>query len=106
MVVLWKSKERKEAQLFWSEAPAKTFRWVLLIQDGGIGFSHEFSDLENEEDVWHPAPKHYMMYLRRKFSFKREHSFYNEPHDELSLGFLHFEWSGKWCEKCFSGQKK
>lgn len=53
---------------------------------------------------WHDcASSYYMVVLGWAWSWGRGHMYYDGPHDSVDIGFLHFNWSGEWCDRCYQG---
>ena len=80
--------------------PAAGWRWVLHTERGrGIGWSMQSWDRKAQE--WHFLHTHYyLLTITPHWYWGRHHAYYDGPHDSFDLGFIHFCWSGRWCEKC------
>lgn len=73
-------------------------RWVLDIGWKYIQIAYQYCDKSGEWQF--PAAAYYSINLTSHWAFGRHHMYYDGPHDSFSIGFIHFCWSGKWCEKC------
>lgn len=77
-------------------------RWVFNFnfkRGFSIGFMNQY---RNNNHGWRHGGNYYTFNITSYWSFGRSHNYYDGPHDAFSLGFIHFCWSGDWCEKCYS----
>jgi hypothetical protein len=44
--------------------------------------------------------------LDRQWRWGRTHVYYNAPHDQFSIGPLHFCWSLDWCDDCLGNESE
>lgn len=80
----------------------RQWRWVLEIKWRGVEWRQECRTESNK--TWFPAGAYYCLNVSRHFKLGRSHAYYAGPHDAFSLGFLHYCWSGDWCQKCHDGE--
>lgn len=79
-------------------------RWVFNISFLCIEIKREVH--WKSENKWSSGGRYYALSLSKHFiSFGRSHAYYDGPHDAFSLGFLHYAWSGDWCDKCYGGNE-
>jgi hypothetical protein len=97
-MIIWKSKENRQIR-----GRARTnvlgYRWVFEVSTKLVGISHQYLGSISKE--WHYAQRYYSLNFTRKFLLGRSHAYYDGPHDRYSLGFLHVNWSDKWCQQCY-----
>lgn len=78
------------------------WRWSFDISWFELSLNQEYkSDIRPE---WSEAVKYYCFSIRKYYAWGSSHVYYDCPHCMLSLGFIHFNWSG-WrgdCKKCMS----
>lgn len=84
------------------EVGYRQWRWVLDVSWTSIEWRCEY---RSEKDrTWRYASGYYCLNLTKHFRLGRGHNYYDGPHDSFSLGFLHYCWSGDWCQKCYDGE--
>ncbi len=76
------------------------YRWALEVGLFNVGIFHQYLSVHNKE--WYHGGRYYDVAITREWRWGREHLYYDGPHDGLSLGFLHINWSGEWCDKCYA----
>jgi len=74
------------------------YRWIFEINYFCIGFAHQCQS--TSDGKWNLAGSYYYIDINRFWRFGRTHAYYDGPHDGFSIGFIHFNWSGNWCDKC------
>lgn len=75
------------------------YRWALELSGLSIGFYHQYQAAIG--GAWRHGGRYYNTSITSYHAWGRSHSYYNGPHDCLSLGFLHLNWSGDWCDRCY-----
>lgn len=107
-MILWKSKINRNVRECAKDS-ISGFRTVFEVgffsnwRDGwGIGFVSQYQEKDTGE--WHLASHYHEMTITPHWRWGREHIYYDGPHDSFSLGFIHFVWSGAWCQKCADGE--
>lgn len=88
------------------EAPDNPYysawRWAFKIDTWSVGFNSEHRSRQTGE--WNLSGLYYEANVTRYFLWGFHHDYYDGPHCGLSIGWLHFNWSGNpwtyWCEKC------
>lgn len=81
-------------KVFWVSLDRRSF-WV--------GFHGEH--LSDHDDEWHIGVGYHNLSINfDRWEWGRSHMYYDGPHDSFSLGYVHFNWQGDWCEKCYSGE--
>ena len=63
-----------------------------------IGFMHQYRSVESG---WRCGAGYYAFNMTAYWHWGRSHNYYDGPHDGFSLGYLHYTWSGDWCDKCY-----
>lgn len=79
------------------------WRWVFKIDMWSIGFIREHQDKVNGEWDW--AGLYYEVNVTKHFLWGFHHDYYDGPNCGLSIGWIHFNWTGLpwanyWCKKC------
>lgn len=106
-MILWTGKVTEETEPAIEHMGRRSWRWVLETdawRDGGslfgvgIGFAQQYRSERDPE--WGRAVHYYEITITRHFALGEEHAYYDGPHCSFSLGWIHFNWSGDWCEKC------
>jgi hypothetical protein len=75
-------------------------RWVLDVELFSISIE-EMADVADYEHVL----RYVNCSLTKHFMIGQSHAYYDGPHCGFSLGFIHFNWSLGWCEKCMPKNK-
>lgn len=82
-------------------------RWVFEVDKYGktlgIGFSRQIKPKDGG-DWYRCGTPYYELMIDWDWRVGRIHAYYDGPHDQFSLGFLHLCWSGEWCDKCANGE--
>lgn len=80
------------------------WRWEIELRDWGVFVSAQAR--RNESYEWRFGYGYYNVFLAplRKWELKREHGYYDGPHDCLVIGPLWIAWQGAWCDKCYNGE--
>lgn len=94
-----------------AEATNKSFsdnfsawRWCIKID-----WRHIWIDCEAQSKTsgeWRHGYGYYSAHFKldpRKWGFRREHAYYDGPHDCVVIGPLWIAWQGDWCDKCYEG---
>lgn len=77
-------------------------RWVLEFGLFSVSLCYQVKFKEINE--WSYGSSYYSIWANLHWDLGRKHGYYDGPHDSFSLGFLHFAWSGAWCQKCYDGE--
>ena len=77
-------------------------RWIFEVSPTEIGFNFQ---CHWRETGWGYAGMYYVVSLTKYWHWGRHHAYYDGPRDGFSIGFIHFNWSGRWCQKCYDGDE-
>lgn len=78
----------------------RSWRWVLDLTGLSLTLQRQVRYLE-QGPKWHNTGGDYFnVCLTRYFRLGQSHDYYDGPHCSFSIGWLHFNWSYWWCEKC------
>lgn len=77
------------------------WRWVFEIERWSQGISIGFNSQYCWDGEWRQCKQgYYNISLTKHWKFGESHDYFDGPHCGFSIGFFHFNWSGKWCKKC------
>lgn len=77
------------------------WRWVLDLSWLSLTLQRQVMFHNTTQPIWRDMGGSYFnMCLTRYFRIGQSHDYYDGPHCSYSLGWLHFNWSHRWCEKC------
>ncbi len=76
-------------------------RWVLDVSWNSISFEQQIK--KNSDKLWMGCGRYYSLWFNKHWRWGRGHAYYDGPHDSFFIGFIHFAWSGDWCDKCYNG---
>jgi hypothetical protein len=96
-MILWRSAIEREPPV----APGlvrRAWRWVAQVGWCYVDLHHEVRFGERD---WGLAVRYYRADITSRFAFGSRHTYYNGPHCQFSLGWLHFSWSPRArCAQC------
>jgi hypothetical protein len=81
----------------------------IAIHNGVVGYAWAlvvgwFYISLNFDSAWKDGSTRWVHYysiaITKHWYLGESHNYYDGPHCGFSLGFLHFNWSGDWCNKC------
>lgn len=76
----------------------RSWRWVLDIEWGSIDLRQEIFCTAYRG--WHRANAYFNISVTPHCLWGSDHTYYDGPHCSFSVGYVHFNWSYWWCEKC------
>lgn len=78
-------------------------RWALVIErlEHGVslGVDRQYQSITDLR--WHSGASYAHARVSWPWTWGEKHVYYDGPHCTRSLGFLHFDWSWGWCDKCY-----
>lgn len=81
----------------------RAWRWICEIGRGHAGFYHQWLPREGD---WRHGGGYYDISITRHWSWGEGHTYYDGPHCSFSIGPIHLNWSGDWCDKCFGADEE
>jgi hypothetical protein len=83
-----------------SEIAAKAgvvgYVWTITMAWFNISLNFDAIRTSGDQSWIH----YYTFVVNNYWLWGQHHDYYDGPHCGFSLGFIHFSWSGDWCDKC------
>jgi hypothetical protein len=96
-VILWTSKVTTEKEPAIERLGVRSWRWVLEVAPWTISVEQQ---MRSERYDWHPANHYARVDITDRWHVGMEHGYYDGPHCQFSIVWLHVGWSLWACEKC------
>lgn len=105
-MILWASKVDEESEPKFQHLGRRAWRWVLEVEPLVVSLNRQFR-CERDGSEWsqRSSLEYFTVWIDRRFRLGELHTYYDGPHCQFSLGWLHIGWSYWWCTKCMPEEK-
>jgi hypothetical protein len=97
-MILWTGRPTAETEPAWEGAPLRAWRWVFEVKPWSLGFVEQYR--QDDGEFGRRMVRYGIVYVSGSFRFGMDHDYYDGPHCQFSIGWLHVAWAPDWCRKC------
>lgn len=93
----------RETEPAWPRFPLRQWRWVIEAKKWSVLVNQEVSFGQDRD--WRHAIDYFGVSITKHFHLGHHHFYYDGPHCNFSLGYVHLNWSLGGCNRCMPGDE-
>lgn len=102
-MILWTSKAITEAEPAIERLGRRSWRWTVFVERWVAGAEQQ---VLFRGGGWRSANRYVRAWVDGMWRIGMDHGYYDGPHCQLSIGWLHVGWSLWYCERCMPKEAK